>query len=146
MKPNFDSESDEEDVVTSQRKAPIIDSESDGEPAPFANEEVGKTSDNELQPLTADPKENDDEYDPEIEDNFIEEESQSVPFKITFCHERKMVVGFSPLEMSKADRKKLRKRKKRREKKKLLKELYVRIVAGEDLTETEGLTPEFIEQ
>jgi len=125
MKPNFDSESDGEDVVTSQRKAPIIDSESDGEPAPFANEEVGKTSDNELQSLTADPKENDDEYDPEIEENFVEEETQS---------------------MSKAERKKLKKRKKKREKRKLMKELYARIVAGEDLEATEGLSPELIEQ
>jgi len=129
MKPNFDSESDEEDVVQKRpKKTAVIESDEED----FANE---RTANEDLQSLQkADetkevpPDNNDEEYaieEDELEENFLEDETES---------------------MSKAERKRLKKRRKKKEKKKLMRELYERIVAGENLTETEGLDVELIEQ
>jgi len=129
MKPNFDSESDEEDVVQKRpKKTAVIESDEED----FANE---RTANEDLQSLQkADetkevpPDNNDEEIaieEDELEENFLEDETES---------------------MSKSERKRLKKRRKKKEKKKLMRELYERIVAGENLTETEGLDVELIEQ
>ena len=82
MKPQFDSESDGEDVVTKQRKQNVImDSESDGEPV--AHEEVQNVCDQDLKPLTQ-KKGAEEDYIPEEETFLLEEdETESVKFR---CH------------------------------------------------------------